>query len=104
MTKGKISAQCCHAAVAVVEPLIQHKDPVYLAWQSDGATKIAVRIDSGEQGLLDVFRAARRNKQLSCEYIRDAGRTQIAAGSATVCAVFGPVEQVDTVTGTLKLL
>lgn len=46
MTKGKISAQCCHAAVAVVEPLIQHKDPVYLAWQSDGATKIAVRIDA----------------------------------------------------------
>jgi PTH2 family peptidyl-tRNA hydrolase len=37
--------------------------------------------------------------------VHDAGRTQIAAGSATVLAI-GPalVEDIDTLTGHLKLL
>lgn len=37
--------------------------------------------------------------------IADAGRTQIASGSRTVCGVGpGPAELVDQVTGHLKLL
>ena len=36
--------------------------------------------------------------------VRDAGRTQIAAGSRTVLAVGpGPVDLIDKVTGKLKL-
>lgn len=47
--------------------------------------------------------AARRN--LNHCLIRDAGRTQIAAGSATVLAI-GPalVAEIDAITGHLKLL
>jgi len=41
---------------------------------------------------------------LAAHSIRDAGRTQIAAGSRTVLAVGpGPVSIVDSVTGKLKL-
>lgn len=41
---------------------------------------------------------------LAAHTIRDAGRTQIAAGSRTVLAVGpGPVSVVNSVTGQLKL-
>lgn len=36
--------------------------------------------------------------------VQDAGYTQIPAGSRTILGVFGPVEAVDSVTGSLKLL
>jgi peptidyl-tRNA hydrolase, PTH2 family len=41
---------------------------------------------------------------LCARVIYDAGRTQIAAGSATVLGVLGPKSVVDEVTGKLKLL
>lgn len=79
----------------------------------NGCTKIALRIDvclflflffkSGEKGLMGVYERA-REAGLESEYIRDAGRTQIAAGSMTVVAVFGDVELVNSITGKLKLL
>jgi PTH2 family peptidyl-tRNA hydrolase len=112
MTKGKIAAQCCHAAVALVEPVYPHETPnnklilsqaeSYDLWNRNGCTKIALKT-VGEQGLRDIYREAKR-AGLESEYIRDAGRTQIAAGSMTVCAVFGEVDAVNEITGKLKLL
>jgi PTH2 family peptidyl-tRNA hydrolase len=72
MTKGKIAAQCCHAAVALVEPLILSNDLSYQRWQHHGCTKIALRIDTGEVGLMEVYRGARK-AGLESEFIRDAG-------------------------------
>ena len=41
---------------------------------------------------------------LVAESIFDAGRTQVAAGTRTVCAIGpGPAKLIDTVTGHLKL-
>jgi len=36
--------------------------------------------------------------------VHDAGRTEVAAGSATVLAIAGPEGMVDQVTGQLRLL
>ena len=41
---------------------------------------------------------------LIAESIRDAGRTQVVAGTRTVCAIGpAPAKLVDTITGHLKL-
>lgn len=59
-------------------------------------------MDSVEE--LDKIRKEAKNKGLIAVTIKDAGRTQIAAGSKTVCCVGpGPDSLVDEVTGHLKL-
>ena len=103
MSTGKIAAQCCHAAVAVVEQLyLDKQDAVLNHWQMNGATKIALKVES-EAELIAIHKKARELK-LSSEYIRDAGRTQIAAGSMTCCSILGPASLVNKVTGKLSLL
>merc|ERR1719249_86337 len=103
MGQGKIAAQCGHATLAAYK-LAQRKAPKALAqWGRQGQPKIAAKVDS-EDGLMEVYAKA-LSLGLVASVIQDAGRTQIAPGSKTVVAVGpGPVELVDKVTGTLKLL
>jgi PTH2 family peptidyl-tRNA hydrolase len=59
---------------------------------------------NSEDELLGIRDKAKENG-LPFYLVRDAGRTQIAPGSITVCAVGpGKVSDVDTVTGHLNLL
>lgn len=45
-----------------------------------------------------------KEANLITEIIQDAGRTQILAGSKTVCVIGpGPSRLIDKITGTLKL-
>ena len=53
---------------------------------------------------LETLQAQAVSLGLCARIIHDAGRTQIAAGSATVLGVLGPKSVVDQVTGQLKLL
>ncbi|XP_028168349.1 peptidyl-tRNA hydrolase 2, mitochondrial-like [Ostrinia nubilalis] len=103
MSKGKIAAQCGHAAVGVFEKA-QRKDPAGLrCWQRTGQAKIALKTDS----LDEVMQIAENAKKMGLitSMIRDAGRTQIAANSVTVLGVGpAPKDIVDKVTGHLKLL
>ncbi|KAF7994712.1 hypothetical protein HCN44_004184 [Aphidius gifuensis] len=101
MGKGKVAAQCAHAAVAGYAAAM--KIPKYLqAWEESGHKKITLKVDSVEE--LDKIKKEAKKKGLIAVTIQDAGRTQIAAGSKTVCCVGpGPDELVDEVTGHLKL-
>ncbi|KAF3014438.1 hypothetical protein E8E14_008072 [Neopestalotiopsis sp. 37M] len=108
MTKGKIAAQCSHATLACYKKLAAASSSSpggrYLRrWERHGQAKIAVQIKSQEE-LLELHKRARA-MGLTAEYIQDAGRTQIEAGSMTVLGV-GPAPKslVDKVTGGLKLL
>jgi len=68
-----------------------------------GQAKIAVQVKSEEELL--VLQAQAMSLGLCARIIHDAGRTQIASGSATVLGVGpGPRSMVDKVTGGLKLL
>lgn len=103
MSKGKIAAQCSHAAVGAFEKA-QKRDPEALKiWQCDGQAKVAVKTDS-----LDELKQIAENASklgLITYMIRDAGRTQIAPNSVTVLSVGpAPKDVVDGVTGHLKLL
>ncbi|KAK0079797.1 hypothetical protein PV325_000816 [Microctonus aethiopoides] len=101
MGKGKIAAQCAHAAVANYKSA--RKYPKLLAaWEDCGQKKIAVKVDNVEE-LKNISKKAKAAGLIS-HIIQDAGRTQIAAGSQTVCGIGpGPAELIDKVTGHLKL-
>lgn len=107
MGTGKIAAQCAHAAVAVVESINAKESDEWSEWLSTwlaaGSAKIALQCDS-ESALLELAKAAKES-HVPHYVIRDAGRTQIAAGSKTV-VVIGPApkSKVDLLTGHLKLL
>lgn len=104
MTKGKIAAQCGHATLACYKSLVSHAPSAGLLkrWENNGQPKIAVQVKSEEE--LMTLQALAQSLGLCARVIHDAGRTQIAAGSATVLGVLGPKSVVDQVTGQLKLL
>ena len=108
MGVGKMCSQCSHAAVDCVLTIqnrgtAQHRR--WLAqWLDLGCAKIVLRVDGGE-GELHRLQSAARGAGLPTAAIKDAGRTQVAPGSATVLAIGpGPKAAVDSVTGALKLL
>lgn len=103
MGKGKIGAQCGHAAVGAYQNCVKRFPNLVRQWDDSGSAKIAVKVDS-EADMMSVYRAA-RDKNLNTCLIRDAGRTQIAPNSKTVLAVGpAPVHVIDQITGHLKLL
>lgn len=103
MGKGKIAAQCGHAAVGAYQTAVHRFPDALRSWNDSGCAKIAVKADSKEQ-LLSIRKQALALNFNVC-MIRDAGRTQIEPNSITVLAI-GPaeVEALDRITGHLKLL
>ncbi|XP_013384494.1 peptidyl-tRNA hydrolase 2, mitochondrial-like [Lingula anatina] len=103
MSKGKIAAQCSHAAVACVAQM-QISDPETLKrWLDLGQAKVVVKIND-EESMLAVEKKA-RSLGLNTKIIRDAGRTQVAPSTRTVLGVGpAPVSVLDEVTGHLKLM
>ena len=104
MGKGKMAAQCGHATLACYKSLLSNPSASSLLkrWEGNGQPKIAVQCKSEEE--LQTLHAQALSLGLCARVIHDAGRTQIAAGSATVLGVVGPKGVVDSVTGGLKLL
>lgn len=103
MGKGKIGAQCGHAAVGAYQNCAKRFPNLIRRWDESGSAKIAVKVDS-EAEMMNIFKSA-RDRNLNTCLIRDAGRTQIAPNSKTVLAI-GPAScyEIDQVTGHLKLL
>jgi len=101
MGRGKIAAQVAHAAVAAVLATGRSRD--FGAWLAEGQPKVVLKVASAAQ-LLDVAQRARA-AGLPVEFIQDAGRTQIAPGTVTCCAI-GPADstRMDPVTAELGLL
>lgn len=104
MGKGKIAAQCGHATLACYKYLANNTtgQGMLKKWERGAQPKIAVQVKSEEE--LETLQALAVSLGLCARIIHDAGRTQIAAGSATVLGVLGPKSVVDRVSGHLKLL
>jgi len=100
MTKGKIGAQCGHAAVGCVQ-VAQRVCPQALNWWNRlGCAKICVGLPDDE-----TMEGVQENaRHLPSYLVHDAGRTQIAAGSQTVLALFGPAAAFEGITDHMKLL
>lgn len=101
MGRGKIAAQVAHAAVAAVLATSRSRD--FATWLAEGQPKVVLKVASADE-LLDVARRARA-AGVPVELIQDAGRTQVAPGTVTCCAV-GPADsaRIDPVTADLGLL
>ncbi|NXX92931.1 PTH2 hydrolase, partial [Centropus bengalensis] len=102
MGKGKVAAQCSHAAVSAYKQ-VQRRNPELLKqWEYCGQPKVVLKAPDEEtltQLLLDA-----KHLGLTVSLIQDAGRTQIAPGSRTVLGIGpGPADVVDKVSGHLKL-
>ncbi|KAK6500727.1 hypothetical protein TWF506_003491 [Arthrobotrys conoides] len=103
MTKGKIAAQCGHATLACYKAVSRHAPLLLKRWEYLGQAKIALKVDSEDELL--TLQAQAMSLGLVAKVVRDAGRTQIASGSATVLGI-GPAPKsvVNQITGHLKLL
>ncbi|KAI5624352.1 peptidyl-tRNA hydrolase 2, mitochondrial [Silurus asotus] len=102
MGKGKVAAQCSHAAVSAYKQVKRRNPELLKQWEYYGQPKVVLKVPD-EDSLLELLSHA-REVGLSVSLIQDAGRTQIAPGSRTVLGVGpGPAGLVDTVTGHLKL-
>jgi len=105
MGKGKVAAQCSHAAVGCYKKTLKNKAAAAARrrWEHCGQTKIALKCPDEEQ-LMALNKRAEDFGLITC-LIRDAGRTQIAPGSKTVLGIGpGPEDMINKVAGELKLL
>jgi PTH2 family peptidyl-tRNA hydrolase len=101
MGRGKIAAQVAHAAVTAA--LATQGSAGFTAWLAEGQPKVVLKVPT-EADLHAVIRRAHA-AGLPVALINDAGRTQVAAGTPTCCAV-GPADsaRIDAVTADLSLL
>lgn len=102
MGKGKVAAQCSHAAVSAYKQ-VQRRNPELLKqWEYCGQPKVVLKAPD-EETLIQLLADAKQ-LGLTVSLIQDAGRTQIAPGSQTVLGIGpGPADVVDRVSGHLKL-
>ncbi|MFH0971723.1 MAG: aminoacyl-tRNA hydrolase [Candidatus Micrarchaeota archaeon] len=103
MGKGKVAAQASHASVEGYIETALHSPEKSEEWWREGQKKIVLKV-KGEKDLLGLFKKA-KSMGLVAILIKDAGHTQIEAGTTTALVV-GPDEEkkVDAITGKLKLL
>src|SRR5262252_7849044 len=87
MGRGKIAAQVAHAAVAAA--LAQLGDPGFARWLEEGQPKVVLRVPTGADLEQVTWQAAAAG--LAVQVVHDAGRTQLAPGTPTCCAI-GPAD------------
>lgn len=106
MGRGKQCAQVAHAALGLYLDIQDSRNDSHLAemvqWMTMGQKKIVVKGNSTEH--LKDLKAQAKSAGLPAHLVTDAGCTQIAPGSKTVLALFGRNEELDKITGSLKLL
>lgn len=101
MGRGKIAAQAAHAAVAAVLATLGTVD--FRTWLRDGQPKVVLRASSEEHLYAIAEQATAAG--LPVQVIHDAGRTQVAEGTPTCCAIGpAPDTKIDAVTSELSLL
>jgi PTH2 family peptidyl-tRNA hydrolase len=104
MGKGKTAAQVAHAALDAAETCRRKRPEWYEAWREQGQAKVVVKTDGGEQALEELQKQA-RSLGLPISLIQDRGLTQLEPGTTTCLGIGpGPVNEIDKVTGMLKLL
>lgn len=98
LSKGKLAAQVAHAAVSAAEKSRYKKN-----WMDQDQAKVILKCEN-EKELLEIFQQA-KDSGLPAKLISDAGRTELEPGEKT-CVGIGPypIDEIDKITGKLKLL
>jgi PTH2 family peptidyl-tRNA hydrolase len=100
LPKGKMAAQAAHASV---EAVLRSEKEKIRQWRAEGMAKIVLKV-ADEKELYKYNQMAKDNGLVTA-VISDAGKTVVAPGTVTCCAI-GPdsEEEVDAVISELKLL
>ena len=100
MGKGKLAAQCCHAAIGSYKKADSSK---IRKWESDGCAKIVLKVPKLED-LFELKEIAKKNN-IPNFLVTDAGRTQLPTSTIT-CLGIGPDDDeiIDKMTHDLKLM
>lgn len=102
MGRGKVVAQCCHAAIGVYDVAKNMKSPHLEKWRKGSATKVALK--SPDLDELLALRDIAKGKGVPHYIVIDEGRTQIAPDSQTILAIGpAPSSVLSTFTKHLKL-
>lgn len=103
LSKGKLAAQVGHAAVDCTLKAMKYDRRAFDGWHGEGQKKSVLKVASEKD--LYPLKAAAEKAGLSTALIKDAGHTEIPAGTVTVLGI-GPGDDltIDKVTGHLSLL
>ncbi|MDE1861737.1 MAG: peptidyl-tRNA hydrolase Pth2 [Thaumarchaeota archaeon] len=103
MGTGKIAAQVGHACVLGAEHVRKSHREWFEKWSEFGQEKVVLKVSSLQE--LDEVKKHAILLGLPWSEVTDAGHTQIEPGTVT-CISIGPApeDQIDRVTGHLKLL
>ena len=98
--KGKLIVHCIHAALGAMR-LVDKE--IIDEWERKGAKKVVLKVKDLKE-LLATHKKL-KDKKIPCFLVKDAGLTQLKAGTITALGI-GPVEEkkIDKITGKLKLL
>jgi PTH2 family peptidyl-tRNA hydrolase len=112
MRKGKMVAQGCHASLGALLSVAEHLDNTVeipldehiKPWLKGSFTKVCVRITGQAELEKLVYKA--KQMGIPAVLITDNGKTEFNGIPTVTCAGIGPgpVEQIDLLTGHLKLL
>lgn len=106
MGRGKQCAQVAHAALGLfldIQFSTNDDDIAKLQqWLIDGQKKIVLK--GTNLGEINRLKSEATAARLPNHLVADAGHTQISPGSKTVLAIFGSNQELDSITGSLRLL
>lgn len=99
LSAGKAIAQACHASLNAYKKSSFFNRKI---WETQGEKKVVLQVKNEEE-LIRILNLAKSEK-LPVTLIKDAGLTEIPAGTKTAVAI-GPAanEKIDNIVGTLKL-
>ncbi len=94
MSKGKLAAQAAHASLEAALKVMHRdktlKSDIFSSWRAEGAKKVVLKVES-EQAIIRLRDLAVR-ASLANSLIKDAGLTEVPAGTITALAI-GPDEE-----------
>jgi PTH2 family peptidyl-tRNA hydrolase len=103
MRKGKMVAQGSHASLGAYRHGMGVCPGMITEWEWTGQTKICVGVDT-EQELFNLHEKAKASA-LPRYLVKDAGKTEFKEPTFTALAIGpAPAEEIDKITGDLKLL
>ena len=100
MGKGKLIAQCLHAAIGSMRKV---DNEIIQKWEAEGSKKVVLKVNSLKE--LKEIESKLKKDKISYSLVKDAGLTQLKTGTVTALGI-GPVKEkeIDKITGNLKLL
>lgn len=107
MSTGKLVAQATHASLESALKVMKRdsifKSNIFDSWKKEGGKKVVLRVES--ESALKKLGADCIKLGLKCALIKDAGLTEIPAGTVTALGI-GPDDEarIDKITGNLNSL